>query len=979
LPTDAIDAQADTLVVSEPAASRTLPQPGDTFGHYRITRLLGQGGMGAVFEAEDLDSGRRVALKVLGHRLDSPEARSRFFREGRLAASINHPNSVYVFGTEDIAGIPVIAMELVAGGTLQERVSQHGPMPVAEVVDSALQIIAGLEAAQRVGVLHRDIKPSNCFVEADGTVKIGDFGLSISTFVRTEPTLTAEGAFLGTPAFSSPEQLRGDELTIRSDIYSVGVTLYYLLTGHHPFEAPDLVRLLATVLERRADSPALRRPELPGGLCQTVLRCLEKDPEKRFHSYDELRHALLPYASAAPTPATLGLRFLAYCLDVLLMALPSAAINALVRGAGEPSELTVHQIALMNLGSAVLWLVYAGLLEGLWGASIGKFICGLRVARLDRTLPGVPRALLRAFILVTLPSWVWLLARIASESWASDSNLNYWTAMSSLLSLTLMALMFTTARRRNGFAGWHDLASATRVIVKSAHQPRPALPQAAEALPHTDTLPTIGPYYVLDRLANEAGAEMLLGFDARLLRRIWIRKLAPGSPPVPSVLRQLGRPGRLRWLAAQRTETEAWDAYEAGSGQPLLALMAEPQPWSRVRFWLLDLAEELHAAAQDGSLPPTLSLDRVWITTDGRARLLDFPAPGSANLRSAEPAPAEGVVLEPQAFLRQVASSALQGRPDQSRGDPSVAAGTPIAIHARQFLESLAAHAQLPERIAALKALLHLPAEVSRARRGALLLGVMAFPLLTIFVGGGMHAFARAAAKAAPEVVTLRECLTHYHALVRQIQSGQPGKAADRDAFETYIAGRFAPVITNAAVWERFGTRSMIVEPLRSEAKRILARRPAPSADEFQQAAAHLETFFGKSPDVAGREAMEQVTPAIAVLLVGYANTVIFVILPCLIGSLLFGGGALVKLLGIAFVDSRGRPAAPWRVMSRNLVAWSPFLLLPVGVTLLSAGLGAIGAPVVLLGVCAALVMASALQPRRGLADRLVGVWPVPK
>lgn len=122
-----------------------LPAAGQQFGHYRIIRPLGGGGMGVVFEAEDLDSGRRVALKVLSHALDSPEARERFFREGRLAASINHPNSVYVFGTEEIAGIPVIAMELIAGGTLEQRVRTGGPMPAAEAVDAMLQIIAGLE------------------------------------------------------------------------------------------------------------------------------------------------------------------------------------------------------------------------------------------------------------------------------------------------------------------------------------------------------------------------------------------------------------------------------------------------------------------------------------------------------------------------------------------------------------------------------------------------------------------------------------------------------------------------------------------------------------------------------------------------------------------------------------------------------------------------------------------------------------------
>ena len=257
---------AGTEMVSGAAAkSRGLPQPAEQFGHYTIIRALGAGGMGAVYEAEDLESGRRVALKVLSHRLDSPESRERFFREGRLAASINHPNSVYIFGTEEVGGTPVITMELVAGGTLQDRVRARGPLPVGETVDAVLQIVEGLEAAQRVGILHRDVKPSNCYVEENGAVKIGDFGLSISTAVRTEPALTATGAFLGTPAFCSPEQLRGEELNARSDMYSVGATLFYLLTGHTPFEAKNMVQLLATVLEQYPPSPRQFRPEIPKG------------------------------------------------------------------------------------------------------------------------------------------------------------------------------------------------------------------------------------------------------------------------------------------------------------------------------------------------------------------------------------------------------------------------------------------------------------------------------------------------------------------------------------------------------------------------------------------------------------------------------------------------------------------------------------------------------------------------------------------
>ena len=166
---------------------KKLPVTGQNFGHFAIIRTLGKGGMGVVYEAQDLDSGRQVALKVLSQALESPKARKRFFHEGQLAASINHPNCVYIFGTEEIDGISVISMELASGGTLQEMVKERGPLPAPKAVDAILQVIAGLEAAASVGVLHRDVKPANCFVSADGTIKVGDFGFPSRRPLETRP------------------------------------------------------------------------------------------------------------------------------------------------------------------------------------------------------------------------------------------------------------------------------------------------------------------------------------------------------------------------------------------------------------------------------------------------------------------------------------------------------------------------------------------------------------------------------------------------------------------------------------------------------------------------------------------------------------------------------------------------------------------------------------------------------------------------
>ncbi len=202
-----------------------------------------------------------------------------------------------------------------------------GHSPPRKAVDAALQIIDGLDAAYSLGVLHRDIKPANCFVAEDGTIKVGDYGLSISTDPQFDARLTTEGSFLGTPAFSSPEQLRGDTLDVRSDIYALGVTLYYLLTGKTPFKADGMVKLMAMVLESSPETPISIRSDIPKELSQIVLRCLSKEPGDRFRNYAELREALLPFSSEKPEPVSLGWRTVAGLIDSVLLSIPGFVVT----------------------------------------------------------------------------------------------------------------------------------------------------------------------------------------------------------------------------------------------------------------------------------------------------------------------------------------------------------------------------------------------------------------------------------------------------------------------------------------------------------------------------------------------------------------------------------------------------------------------------------------------------------------------------
>lgn len=700
--------------------------PGQSFGPYQIHRLLGKGGMGEVYEAEDTETHRRVALKVLSQTLIEPEDRARFLREGRLAASVSHPNSVYVYGTAEIDGIPVISMEFVASGTLKDRVLEKGPMPASEAVDAILQVINGLEAASSVGVLHRDIKPSNCFLDEDGTVKVGDFGLSISTLSRAESHLTATGTFMGTPSFASPEQLRCEELDVRSDIYSVGATLFYLLTGRAPFEEERLGKLIAAVLERAPDPVRRLRPDLPKGLERVTQRCLQKQPASRFAHYADLRMELLPFGSGAPTPMTLGVRVGAGVLDILVLGFLESALETVLSaklGKERTSFGGFSPVFLAMLGGSLL---YYTLLEGLLGASIGKEVLGLRVRGPYGGAPGLPRALIRSSIWVSISftapavsSVLWHTSHPGPASPIPDLLFH-------VLDMASFLLLFVTARRANGFAGLHELASGTRVVRRTVPRVRMVSTAVERKVEVERAVGRLGPYLVLEAVFQDATESLLLGYDEQLHRRVWIRTRQPGAPAVSTARRDLSRSGRLRWLNGRRSAEEAWDAYEAPDGCAFLDLVTETRPWTLVRQWLLEMGEELTEGMKEESLPPNLGLENLWVTRDGRAKLLDFPVP--VEVKRILPSTRLAVVPDDltwvQRYLSALALTAL---------------AQPPTVHARALLDDFSKGAfRTPESLmSGMRSLAEKPPRLSRWRRVGHLAACGTFVFLVLgFIDG---------------------------------------------------------------------------------------------------------------------------------------------------------------------------------------------------------------------------------------------------
>jgi uncharacterized RDD family membrane protein YckC len=355
---------------------------GTALAHYVLGKPIGSGAMGAVYEAHDTALDRTVAIKVVASALaGEPGAAERIVREARSAARANHPNLIHVYFVGRADGRPFYAMELVRGEDLERAVTRDGPMPLAAAVDALVQAARGLEAAHAVGVVHRDVKPSNLLRLPDGRVKVTDFGLSKS--LGGDPGASHVGSITGTPTYMSPEQCRGEAVDPRTDVYSLGLTAWFLLTGKPAYGGPSLGAVLNAQMNAPLPSLAEARPDLSPHVDRVLRRLCEKDAARRPASMAEVAALLESVRPRRVRLAPLATRGVAVLVDLFAIGI---ATGAAMFGSMLAERQFGRSDAIEAAGIAVSMVLVLGLQWGFevrWRATLGKLLFGLRVVRED--------------------------------------------------------------------------------------------------------------------------------------------------------------------------------------------------------------------------------------------------------------------------------------------------------------------------------------------------------------------------------------------------------------------------------------------------------------------------------------------------------------------------------------------------------------------------------------------------------------------
>ncbi len=947
-------AEEATVAAETPAASGCDGADPSEVGGYRLLRLLGAGGMGRVYEAEETGSGRRVALKLIAAEFTaSPAAVERFRREGRLASCVAHPRCVFVLAADEAEGRPYIVMELMPGLTLQDVLNRDGPMSVEPALSKILDVIDGLREAHRLGVVHRDVKPSNCFVEADGRIKVGDFGLSKS--LVGGDALTQTGSFLGTPLFASPEQIKSEAVGPQSDVYSTAATLYCLLTGQAPFQGGDPAATLARIVSETPPSMRSLRPGLPAALDKVVLHGLERDRAKRWRNLDEFRSALLPFLPGRLSFGGLGVRFAAFLIDSALLTIPGFAVFWLIVVSTGGSSVWDQNIRLDRqlwqlMAGLLLYLIYFGGCEARWGCTAGKRWLGLRVYKAKGgEQPTAAAAAARAglfYLLLNLGAVGFEVLFLFGFVDPSNAVAEEQIRLGLLALLTFyplgalgIVLMCCTMRARNGYRGLHEMLSGTRVVllpyfVKGRLLRGRTLELEAASLPG---LPRrIGPFEVLGALSTTEQRWFLVGRDESLGRNAWIWRRSADEPPLSSARRELSRTTRLRWLAGGREGEFQWDAFLAPEGGLLTAATrpADRLSWGETRTLLSQLADELIEAEADDTLPATMTTDQVWLRADGGMQLLD----AAVSAKSAE-SPGDGLSL-----LAQTAVLALEGGPRPANEKP-VGVRAPLPRYASELVGRLLnvgpPYTNVREFRAALAASADKPVETTRGRRLAHLAVLAVFLCFGLCAGFSPAAFmpSMAAVFASTRVQQtegLRERMAEV--MAQDAAALEQADAAHRDA-----------------ALEQSGRDARLNEALGAALERARQERQARFDALSWMGRGYAQAIEKQIQDLqdAQKEAGQGLPPAsqpdnvrtLAQFQAGdagwekngatvFAGTqaIMLLIWPAawIIWAFLTRGGLTYLLMGMSLVRGNGRPALRVQCAWRTFLVWAPIMALAV-------------------------------------------------
>ncbi len=631
-----LDETQDSSFVIKAAGSANKLRPGDQVGPFRLGCVLGAGGMGTVYEAHDTENDFPVALKILSKQVHATsEGIERFRRESQVAASINHPGSTFVYRSGKYGEQFFIAMELMNGGTLKDVIEQDGPLEFARAVDFMIQAIDGLAVAHQVGIVHRDFKPSNCFVDDDGKAKVGDFGLAKNFF--GDVALTQTGTFVGTPQFAAPEQLRAGHVDARTDIYAVGGTLFYLLTGRAPFVG-DAAQVISGIAAEQAPNVKTIAPHIPEKLASLLAAMLEKDPARRPGSLEEIRVALMPFSSLGAVPPDNGQRMAAFFIDTIIFGFVGFLIS-LVLSPLHPilGPWTANLIVLVsNFVALIGWFTTQ---EYVLGTTIGKWLFRMRVINEQNESPRLWQALVRPML---IPGTRWLLALAPVLVFHSPQGGESMTAQDitnvgvmylvSILSWIPCLLMMLTAKISNGYRGMHDLLTGTRVVrISSALQSCRIedQPVTAPIDVNPGAIPpnAIEPFRILGYLGSAGKERILVGEDPELDRKVWIYET---ENPAPPLTRASIRPTRQRIIASRSDESSDparhWFVAESIEGMPLLELIesVNKSQWTTFRPLLRELAAELEDACEENSLPENFRADNVWLDQSGQLKLVEI-------------------------------------------------------------------------------------------------------------------------------------------------------------------------------------------------------------------------------------------------------------------------------------------------------------------------------------------------------------------